>query len=57
MTNEEYMQTQAQLTAVCTIVHDLDVTSFINAITNAETVGPILEPTLYREGMESLADV
>ena len=49
-----YEATQAQLTAVACIVSDMPLEEFINAIEHAETVGPILNPTLYLQTADTV---
>lgn len=48
MTNEEYQNTQIQLQMIGEVVSRLDLAGFLNRIDRAETMGPILDPTLYR---------
>jgi hypothetical protein len=57
MTDAEYLQTQRQLVLLAQIVDSLDLDGFLQRIGVAESVGPILNPTLYTEGAENLARV
>lgn len=49
MTNEEYMQTQLQLQALTTILLSMNLEGFLDRIEIADTMGPILDPTLYKK--------
>ena len=55
MTNEEYLQAQHTLTMMAEILKGVDLTAFINRINRAEAIGPILDPTLYRDSMERVS--
>jgi hypothetical protein len=57
MTDAEYLQTQRQLVLLAQIVDSLDLDGFLRRIEVAESVGPILNPTLYTEGAENLLKV
>ena len=54
MKKEEYQQTQTQLLEIMHTVSSMDLNGFVNATNRAESVGPILNPTLYRAGQENL---
>lgn len=62
ISREDYMQTQIQLTLLAGIVHDLPLHDFLQAINHTDTIGPILNPTLWIRGertmheFEKLAD-
>ncbi len=49
MTNEEYIQTQLQLQALTTILLSMNLEGFLDRIEIADTMGPILDPTLYKK--------
>lgn len=51
----EYSATQAQLLLVGGIVADMQLEEFINAIGHAETVGPVLNPSLYLQTSQTVA--
>jgi hypothetical protein len=51
MTNEKYQYTQSQLAYLCASVCTLDLAGFLERISIADSVGPVLDPTLYRAGM------
>jgi len=50
VTNEEYKATQDLLIAAGRMVDFLDLDEFRARIAHAHAVGPILDPTLYRDG-------
>lgn len=57
MNKELYSQTQIQLTTLAGLVADLPLIDFINADAHAETIGPIVDPTLYRQAGAKLRNV
>ncbi len=57
LTSEEYISVQMQLVAFATLVKDMKLVDFTDFVNQAETMGPILNPTLYREAGEQLNDV
>lgn len=54
MTKVEYMATQQQLLWLAGLVSTLDLVGFLRCIGSAESVGPILDPTLYVRGSTKL---
>jgi hypothetical protein len=57
MTDEEYLSTQHQLTALARMVAEMDLAGFISRISYAEGVGPILDPTLYMKAIDNLQKI
>lgn len=57
MTDEEYAQTQQQLILLAQFAHSLDLDGFLNRISLAETVAPVLYPTLYLRGGQQLHQI
>jgi hypothetical protein len=57
MTDEEYTQTQAQLILIAQLASQLDLDGFLERINQAETLAPILDPTLYMRGGQKLSQV
>ena len=57
MDDEQYMSTQAQLTALAAVVRGLDIKGFIERINHAEAVVPILDPTLWMKGSGNLEKI
>jgi len=57
ISEEDYAQTQHSLTTLASIVKDMQLVGFINQANLAESIGPILDPTLYREARQQLNDV
>jgi hypothetical protein len=53
----EYTAIQNQLVMLAGIVNDLDLDGFLAAINKAESIGPILDPTLFMAGSEKLRQV
>jgi len=52
-----YLQTQQQLRLLAQIVREMPLKDFINAAEHAETLGPLIDPTLYAQGSRNLAKV
>ncbi len=57
MKAEEYTATQQQLTLLGQLINDLDLVGFIDGASKAETLGPILDPTLYKKSIDKLEKV
>jgi hypothetical protein len=57
MTDDEYRQTQRKLMRLAVEVQGLDFQGFLERIAEAESAGPVLDPTLYRRGAAALAAV
>jgi len=57
ISEEDYVQIQLSLVTLASIVKDMQLAAFINQANLAETIGPILDPTLYREAGQRLNDV
>ncbi|MFH0809826.1 MAG: hypothetical protein V2A77_05090 [Pseudomonadota bacterium] len=55
MDKEQYMQVQQQVVMLANMVRALPLALFIETAAKAETVGPFLDPTLYREAAGKLA--
>lgn len=57
MTDEEYSQVQQELLVLARWVHGLDLDAFLHRIRQAETIAPILDPTLYLRGGQQLHQI
>ena len=57
MTNEDYIMTQQHVVLLARIAAQLDIQGFLSRIDLAETVGPILDPTLFRDAMNGLGNI
>ena len=57
MTGEEYLQTQSQIMAMANIVTGIPLRKFITDAERADTIGPILDPTLWIRGHDNLATI
>ena len=55
MTNEEYTATQHQLMVMAKIINQMDLTKFLERIETTHAVGPILDPTLYRNAASKMS--
>jgi pyridoxal biosynthesis lyase PdxS len=55
MSNESYIALQQKLMFIAGALAVADLDKFLERIDRCETVAPITDPTLYREGMEKLA--
>lgn len=54
MDKQEYLRTQKILFEMATLVADLDLNGFVEAISFSESIGPMLDPTLYMKGRANL---
>ena len=50
----KYIETQMRIIEIGKIADSLDLDTFLVCISNAETVGPIMDPTMYRKAMDNL---
>jgi hypothetical protein len=57
MDNAQYEATYRTLQILAMVAVDMDLEGFLARIETAEAAGPVLDPTLYREAGEKLADV
>lgn len=57
MIKEDYQQTQEQIRLIAQIVVDMPLMDFIIEIIHAETIGPLANPTLYRQAACNLAKI
>jgi len=57
MDSAEYQRTQDALVLIAGIARDLDLDEFLARIDRAETLGPITDPTLYRDASGKLSFV
>jgi hypothetical protein len=54
ISSDDYKETQAAVLGVARLVFPLPLEAMLEAIGSAETTGPFLDPTLWREGGEQL---
>lgn len=54
MEKEQYLATQMAIIQIGKNSSGLDIDGFLAAISKAETLAPILDPTLYRKGADNL---
>jgi signal transduction histidine kinase len=54
MKQAEYMKAQVDLIAAARTIEQIDLNALLRAISNAETLAPILDPTLYRKAQANL---
>jgi hypothetical protein len=57
VTDEEYLIVQNQLQAIGGLVLGMDLDGFVARIDRAQTLTPILDPTLWMRGAEKLREV
>lgn len=57
MTNGEIERIQQTISVMAMIVAGLPLDDYIAAANYADSVGPVLDPTLWRRGHEKLADI
>lgn len=55
--NEEYSTIQSQLTLIAGIIAELKIKGFLERVLHADSVGPIVDPTLYRDTMGGLSKI
>lgn len=53
MSDADYLQTQHQVMLFVGLLKDLDLRGFRRRLDQADTLGAILDPTLYREALQS----
>ena len=49
----EHEQTQQQIMLFCGLLKGIDLATFIERLDRADTLGAVLDPTLYREAIQS----
>ncbi len=54
MDNDQYLEVQQQLVSLARIVREMPLGAFVNKIARAEALGPIVDPTLYRQTMDTV---
>jgi hypothetical protein len=57
MNQETYAGIQAELLILGHVIKNMDLEGFLEAVSKAETMGPVLDPTLYIQGNEKLEQV
>lgn len=54
MTDEEYLSAQHLLVVMRATAETIDVEGVLRSIARAEAMGPIMDPTLFREAIDRL---
>lgn len=54
MTSNEYLQCQTQIGLIDQIVSTMPLDDFLSMARHADSVGSIIDPTLYRDGADAL---
>lgn len=54
MSKDEYEETMTRIAVFAYTVQSLPLTEFLSAIDHADNIGPILNPTLWRDGQENM---
>jgi hypothetical protein len=57
MTDPEYLSTQQAIIVAAQAVMNVDLDGFLSRIRRAESAGPVLDPTLYRQAQKNLQAV
>jgi hypothetical protein len=57
MTPAQYIETQMRLLEMAKIADSLDLDAFLQCISNAEAVGPMIDPTMYMKAMDNLSAI
>ena len=57
MEKEEYEAAQGLLISNSAMISMLPLEEMLSAIDRAETVGPIVDPTLYRKGADNMGNI
>ncbi len=55
MEKEKYLATQTRLLKLARLMHDLELTPFLDAIRTTEAVAPLIDPTAFKHGAKNLA--
>lgn len=55
--NAGYLELQHNLVLFAGLVKDWNLAGFLNRIEDAHAVGPILDPTLYRAGVDKMVEI
>lgn len=53
----EYVKVQKQLIRIGKEIRDMNLSEFINGVSRAEAVGPIIDPTMYMRAMDNLSNI
>lgn len=54
MNGQQYITTQMRLIEIGKLADSLDLDEFLKCISNAESVGPVIDPTTYIKAMDNL---
>ena len=54
MDDAEYLATQQQIILFAKLIRGVDVQAFLERINRAESIGPVLDPTMYRKAAPAL---
>ena len=57
MTREEYQETQEFIMNLARHVQLIDLTEFLNSISLSHAMGPMVDPTLYRDAHDNLSKI
>lgn len=57
MKKEVYLLTQMKLITLAKEVQKIDLDGFLRTIKSAETVGPMLDPTMYQKAQKNLQTI
>lgn len=57
MLKDQYAAVQGQLLAIVSIVAEMPLQEFIAAGERAQSIGPVIDPTLWRQGHRQLEGV
>lgn len=54
LSNEEYLLTQQKIILFAQLVQDMPLAEFLDRISTAEAIGPMIDPTLYMKAQRNL---
>jgi hypothetical protein len=54
MERDVYMKTQLEVIKIAKQINELPLERFLSAIQHAETVAPLIDPTMYRKAQDNL---
>ena len=57
MNDQRYKHTQDQILEIAKMTIQLDIPGFLERISTAEAVAPILDPTLYIKASKNMAEI
>lgn len=54
MDSDKYLMIQNQLILFASLIENMELEEFLQAINRADTIGPIMDPTLWMKGKDNM---